>query len=509
MPVSPFSPHFRNTALWTIAFAAVCFALGTARADKIYLKSGEVLSGQITAESDDIVRIVISSGTIKDTKTVNKVSIERIERTTPEDFAYEEAMKVIPTAAGLTANEYDQLIKRPRDFLAKYPESSRRASIQKVIDQLNDEKKKVELGFRKFRTEWLSPQEQLTHRVNMEADDVLAQMRSVVAGTERGWHLMALRMFERLEKDFQGTLAFPEAVEVAKQVLPKYGGHLQNEIQYARYEVAKRQKALASLTDHKRVEYQRVLAQEKQRMARQQKLEKDRGIKWTTVDMVDESSLKSGIDRVRKEIARLAKLDLEPYRQQADLIYETETLLAADQLDEAKAKLEEAMDVRNAVKNSKKTPVKILAAIDTKVAQLDEKMQKAKALADRGDSDVVKLAQAMKAGDTAAADQSGETEGTDGEQPLSTGDALQEMARKRAEQKKAAEAKTAAAKKGPTKTTKKPAKKPRTTSSTAARRSSGGFNFLYVLPVILVAATGIIYTLDKKKKAQDGGGGGE
>tara|TARA_R110002096_G_scaffold54517_15_gene140623 strand:+ start:7801 stop:9312 length:1512 start_codon:yes stop_codon:yes gene_type:complete len=494
-------PQCKLIAQWLLAVALLS-AIPSAWADKIYLKDGTVVSGKITTETDDDVRISIITGTIKDTKLYKKIQIERIERTTPEDFAYEVAIKVIPTAPGLTVNEYDQLIKRPQEFLEKYPESSRKDKIEKVIAQLEDERKKVELGFRKFRSEWLSPSEQLSHRVNMEADTALNQMRSVVEGSETGWQLAALRLFERIEKNYQGTLAFPEAVELARQVLPKYGGFLTNEIGYARHEIAKRQKALAGMGNYQKTEYQKVLAQEKERYTRQVEAETKRGLFWTTVNLVDETSLKSGIDRVRKEIERVGKYDLEAIRAQADQLWEVEGLLAEENVEEAKLQLAEALKVKGGAKNTRDNSLKVLAAIQSKIAQVEEKAAKAAALADRNAMEASKIADAVKKDGEAESPEAANGE----DKPLSASQAIAEMARQKQAAVEAAKPKKPEPKKSSTSSTAKKTSSTAASTTSPAPSSGGGFNFLFLVPVLLIGVTVGLYFMDKKKKAQAGGG---
>ncbi len=468
----------------TVAFLTV---VPFSRADKIFLKDGTVLSGEISSETDDVVRIVIVTGTIRDTKTVNKVSIERVERSTPEDFAYEMALSVLPAAEGLTVNEYDQLINRAEDFLTKYPESSRGENVKKVVDQLKEERGKVEIGFRKFRSEWLSPSQQLSHRINMEADQALSLMRSAVAGSERGWHLVALRVFERMEKDFQGTLAYPESIEMAQAVLPKYGGYLQNEIQFARFEISKRQKAMAGMSDFKRSEYQALLSQEDKRFAARLKAEQDSGLVWTTVDLLNESSIKSAVDRVRKEIDRLAKIDLAPLRQQAEMIFEVENFLAAEDVVSAKTKLEDALKIKGGVSKGRDSNLKVLAAIESKLAQVEEKVAKEKALAERQASEASKVAEAMSSGGDGTAAEEGDAK------PMTAAEAMAQINARKAAAAKAEEEKKAEKK--------KPTPKPSTAATASTSASGGGFNPLFLLPVLLIGATIGIYLLDKKKKA--------
>lgn len=491
-------PQTNTIATWFLVLAIACLS-PSAWADKIFLKDGTVVSGKILSETDDDVRISIITGTIKDTKLYKKIQVERIERATPEDFAYEQALKVIPTQEGLTVNEYDQLLKVPQEFLEKYPNSSRKDRVDKVIAQLVDERKKVELGFRKFRGDWLSPSEQLSHRVNMEADAAYTQMKAIVDDSESGWQLAALRTFEKIEKTYQGTLAFPESIELAKEVLPKYGGFLTNEIGYARHEISKREKALAGMGSFQRSEYQKVLTQEKQRYSRQVEAETKRGLFWTTVNLVDETSLKAGIDRVRKEIERVGKYELEGIRKQADQIFEVERLLAEENLEEAKLKLAEALKVKGGAKNTRDNSLKVLDAIQSKIAQVEEKAAKAKALADRNAMEASKIADAVKK--SAEAEQA---VADGGEKAMSTSEALKEMAR----QRQAAEEKN-----NPKKTTpktasssSKPSTKPKPTTASTVQSSGGGFNPLFLLPVLLIGVTVGLYFMDKKKKAEAGGG---
>jgi hypothetical protein len=359
-------------------------------ADKVYLKSGDVVSGTIIEETPDMVRVQVLVGTIKDKRAINRVSIDRIEKTTPEDVEREACLPLKTTPDGLPAKGYEERLKVIDEFLAKYPSSKYRAEIQGIRDSLDGELKRIKSGELRFRGTWLTPEQQTIHAPNLEAATALRLMRQAAAGRNL---LGALRQLEMIEKAYPGTLALPVAITDAKSLLPAYGQRLTQELEYAKYDTTQNAKGMASLTGAARDAAQQELDAAAARFKAQIEAEKAKKITWLTVDLKSEASINEAIARVRKEIDRVGKLDPAALDAQAKAFYDAGELVYAGKLDEAKTALTAAANMNGGAKFSqakaKTTPSTKKSSATTSAApperptilahlqqQLDDRVQK-------------------------------------------------------------------------------------------------------------------------------------
>jgi len=495
-------------------------------ADKIYLKSGDVVTGTIIEETPDNVRIQVLVGTIKDKRSISRVSIERIEKTTPEDVERDACVPLKLTPDGLPAKGYEERLKIVNEFLAKFPTSKYLAEIQGVRDSLTSELERVKAGESRFRGNWLTPDQQAIQTPNLEANTALRLMRQAAAGRN---FLGALRQFEFIEKFYGGTLAYPQAVTDAKRILPAYGQQLTKEIEFARYDAAQNAKGLAALSESARAAAQQEIAAASARYKALVAAEKEKKIAWLSVDMKSEASLNEGIARVRKEIERIGKIDTAALDLQAQAFYDVGELIYAGKLDEAKPALSAATGMKGGAKlasTSKTASSKsatpggpadrpsILASLQQ---QLEERLQKR--------ANAAKLA-ALTA--EAAAKEATTASGTakDGTTPAVTGDeALDALVMQRkttadeeTPAKESASAKgkperktsatrpsakaTASSDEDETGTTERPARP----AAPVARAKSGGSPLPIIIGIVAVCLVGVTVFLFIQEKKKSGGG---
>ena len=144
--------------------------LGTALADTVRLKSGETFDGTILSETDTNVSIVVeyAHGTILSTEILNKGEIAEIVRSTPEQLAqrameraYANTQKYsLDPATSYTSNAYRLVIDGVlRRFLADYPNSPYTNAVQAKLTEWIAEQGKVASGLRKYRGDWMRPEE--------------------------------------------------------------------------------------------------------------------------------------------------------------------------------------------------------------------------------------------------------------------------------------------------------------------------------------------------------------
>jgi hypothetical protein len=343
----------RFLPLYCLLLPAVCWA------DKIYLNSGEVISGTITGETPDLVRIQVLVGTIKDNRTITRVSISRIEKTTPEDSERDACLPLKVTPDGLPLKGYEDRLKVINDFLTKYPTSKYLAEIQEIRTTLSGELDRVKAGDIRFRGNWLSPEQQVIHAYQLEANTALRIMRQAASGRN---FLGALRQFEVIEKTYAGTLAFPQALTDVKRILPAYGQQLTKELEYARYDATQNAKGMAALQEGARIAAEQEIAAAAARFKAQVAAEKAKKVTWLSVDLKSEASINEAIGRIRKEMDRIGKLDPAPMEKQAQAFYDAAEQIHAGKLDEAKAALTAAASLPGGAKMSPASKAKAKTA---------------------------------------------------------------------------------------------------------------------------------------------------
>jgi len=475
----------------------------TLLADKIHLKSGEVLTGTILEETPDLVRIQVTTGTIKDNRSVTRVTIDRIEKTTPEDVDYEACVPLKVTPDGLPAKGYEDRLKLVNDFLAKYPVSKYKADVEAIRDSLTAEKDRVAAGDLRFRGTWLTPSQQVIHAPNLRADGLLRGMRQAAAARN---YLASLRQYEVLEEECPGSLAFPEALAEVKAIISGWGRKMTQEIEYAKYQAAENAKGLASLQGTALAEAKRQQDAAAARFKAQVDAERAKKITWLSVDLTSEASINEGLATAKKELERISKIDPAPFAEQAKAFYEAGDLIQADKLDEADAAIKAAAAIKGGMRvstapsssrppasGSKTAPAPPTTVPDVLRQQLAEKREKQKRAAElvaRTEAEAVKVMAKPSAQAEEAAPE------------VTAEDALNAMVTQRTTTpaKSSAEAGTGKAAAAPPKERER---KPVGERPPPVQPAGGGFPFpvlIGVIAVCLVGVTAFLYLQERKKQ---------
>ncbi|MCP5538816.1 MAG: hypothetical protein H7A52_01570 [Akkermansiaceae bacterium] len=340
---------------FAVLFAAALLVAGPhpASADTIKLKSGETLEGRITFEAADSIKLEVQlSASIKETKTILKTDILEMTRTSPEELAFGEVKKKLPTPSLLKPSDYQSLIEAgPTAFLRTYPASKHKSEVEKILKELEDEKDKVERGFVKLEGEWITPQRQLEFATLTEARKLNLVMR-LIAGQAN--YIGALRNFETLEEQYFGTPGFAEAIPTAEQLLPAYGQRLTSLLQSVEYRNQKYEEDKKLLDEVALAQVENARKREEAQHAAVVEREKAAGIKWLSVNQNSKSSLEEAISQVKSEIERLKSYDKAALKEQSDKLVAADEMISEGKLDEADAAIKEALTITTASASSSK-----------------------------------------------------------------------------------------------------------------------------------------------------------
>lgn len=332
----------KNLPVFCLATALL--AVLPLRADEIKLKSGQTLTGRITYEAADIVKMEIPiSASIKETKIIGRADIASIVKDAPDDVEFNKIQTLVPTASMVNADAYKKMLETgPDAFLKNFPGSAHTPKVKEIRATLADELDKVERGFMKLEGEWLSPQDKLSYKELIESKIRLLRMESSSKGNNYSQLIAAMREFEVIEENYFGSPAFPKAVELAKQVVPVLGRQLQSMASSVDYQNAEYDKSLAASTPEARVQLTAARAREDQLYTDSVAADKKAGVKWVQFNPRNKQGIEEALRLAATELTRIQAFDTAALTKQAELLVEADKLIAADKITEAKAKIAEA-----------------------------------------------------------------------------------------------------------------------------------------------------------------------
>jgi len=140
-----------------ISVCVVCAAMPPVFADTVTLKSGEVVEGEIVADTNDVVQISVPNAkrTIFSIRSVKRGDIQDIQRASAEQTAYQELQLRQLGRASFTVAYYDQTISDVfQKFLADYPQSAHAPTVTQWVTQWTAERDRVAAGAVKWANRW-------------------------------------------------------------------------------------------------------------------------------------------------------------------------------------------------------------------------------------------------------------------------------------------------------------------------------------------------------------------
>jgi hypothetical protein len=204
------------------ALALLLLALALASAsgvDTIILKNGEKIEGRIVDDTSEELTVEYKvSASINDSRTIPKGEIEKIEKESPDEVAYEKLRNLKPQPNGYPAAAYEQIIAALQGFLDQHPQSPHKEEIAKTLEEFTDEKERIEGGEIKLGGKWLTREVAEKERYQLSGQVLFGQMQDAA---RRGELVGALNLFDQIEKNYPGSYAFPDAVDWARQVAVK------------------------------------------------------------------------------------------------------------------------------------------------------------------------------------------------------------------------------------------------------------------------------------------------
>lgn len=284
------------------------FALATCavQADKITLKDGKVIEGEVISETDtEYVISVAYSKSIRTRKTFKKSEIADIQKEAPDLKPYEALKDVLPTPDRLSVVGYEQLIEsRVKPFLNSFPNSKYTLEVKKTLATLESELARAKAGDVKLNGEWIDAAEWNANALELDAQVLVKRMKALAA---RKSYRSALLIYDKINTDFHSADAANDASQVALQFLPKYSAQIKKLEAEAPAKLEKRDKALKSMAarDSSRMKkaYDEIEAKHQAALAKA----KESRSKWLPVSEFDSRTLQTLARNIDTEITNIQR----------------------------------------------------------------------------------------------------------------------------------------------------------------------------------------------------------
>lgn len=383
----------RKNILLPFLSCLLFLAVGLLTADEILLKNGETLSGRITYEADDIVKIEVArSASIKETKIIGRDEIEKIVKEAPDSVAFKKIEAMLPVRSLTAAGTYQSLIQTgPDAFLRDFPDSVHAEKVKEIKVQLDEELDKVERGFIKLEEDWLSPKEQAEFETLVQSRVQMLKMEAASKTGNYNGIISAMRQFEVIEERFYGTPAFPEALQVALSILPSLGEQLKGMLRDVEYRNAEYERNKAALDEVATAQVDAALKREEDNYQAGLAADKKAGIKWVRLNPRSKASIEGYLKLAGAELNRIREYDPEQLKIQSEKLVEVDELIAKGNYGLARTKLTDAAAItgrKASSKNSKgKGSSSYIGALNTKLTEkVNEETAKAKAREEAAES---------------------------------------------------------------------------------------------------------------------------
>ena len=307
-----------------LPLSLLCLALLTAAAsaDIITLKTGERIEAKITSETatEMTLESQISAG-IKDERVVKKADVVKIDRVAPDEAAYRAIMNLQPGKYSLLPAQYDGILSALQSFAGQYPESTHVADVRQATAAFQADKKRVDAGEVKLDGIWLSKAEAQRQRVQIGGLQLFNAMKNANAA---GDAIGALNAFATLEKNFGGARVLPDAIDLARQILPALKPATERAIENQKINEAERLLGVKNAAPLDRPE---LLAanQREQAKADAAMAAATAAGQWPPFATSSEKCLKAILAKIPVEAARLEKIQVAPMRESIKLAEKAQT----------------------------------------------------------------------------------------------------------------------------------------------------------------------------------------
>lgn len=282
----------------------------SAAADTLHLKNGTTYEGKILSETTEsyVVEVMVTRS-IKEEKTIAKAEVAKIEREKLDEKAFIEIAAMSPTPDLLEPGEYQIRLQTCYKFVKAYPSSPLAEKARAITGELEKELDLISQGGVKLGGKVISAAERQSNKVEISARALEVSIRN---HAKRGEWVPALRDFTKLEADYSTTAPFKDVLPTVKQVISQYHSQLVESAAGLDKRLADRKIGLERMASQDRNASERAIAEQNAAVEKQFADEKKAGVKWTTPDLFNKSTLDEATRFSDQELKRLEALRIDP-----------------------------------------------------------------------------------------------------------------------------------------------------------------------------------------------------
>jgi hypothetical protein len=324
--------------LTSIAFVLGC-TLG-AMADTVILKSGEKVEGKILEETDAQVTVQIKiSSSITDERVVKRADIAKIDKVKPDEQAWPLVKSLALEEDSAELTEYQEKAARLNNFLSTYPTSSHADEAKAKLAQFEEERKRVAAGEMKLGGKWLSKTEVQEERGQIGGTILLKRMKRMAAA---GQITEAMNVFDAMQKNYAGSFAMPEAIELGRQLTPQIKAAAEKQKERLKAQADENKRRLEVAQGQEREQLATMLrnraAQEEAVLSAIEKSQ----VKWFPLTPSNERTLSALASRASSESSSLNSKPVDKMRQSIRATETARTAIAAKDTAATEKALSEA-----------------------------------------------------------------------------------------------------------------------------------------------------------------------
>jgi hypothetical protein len=329
----------------SLTFALLLFAGGFASlADVVTLKNGDKVQGKIVSETGtDITMDVQVAAGIVDSRVIPKSDVASVTKDQPDAAAWQQVQNLKLGPSSFAATVYDSMITPLRNFTTQFPTSTHASEAQKLLADLEAEKKRVAAGEVKLNGKWMSKDEAQKERYQINALLAFQYMRDQAGKADL---VAALNAFDVIETQYPGAKVYPDAVELARRVLPSLKQDIERKRQTLIPELEHRRQQIDTMPSG--TPRNELIAQQQREDAAADvaitNAERQR-LKWLPVNVRSERLLSLNMGRIPDDIQRLNGLDIGKMRQSIKLAEDAREAFGRKEYDVAETNLREAIDL--------------------------------------------------------------------------------------------------------------------------------------------------------------------
>jgi len=315
------------------------------QADTVTLKSGETLSGTILDQNDqEIVMDVTVAPGITDQKTIPKGDVKSSVKTPADELAFQDIRGLQIESHSLPLARYAAIIKSLETFLKQYPQSPRANGVKTTLEAFKKEQTHAKTGELKWNNRWYTAKEAEKNRYQLNAQMALSAMKEQASRRD---FIGALNTFALIEATYPGSTAYPDAAEIAQnmvRIAVTDGDRIQT---YAKVQESQFNSGIVLVPEPQKS--QMIAARLAQVTAADASIAAaDRaGIKWKPLLPVSSKSFENLKSTLNSEAPRIEKIPIAAMRDSITAAGWAQEELDAKNVENADAKITEAEKLWN------------------------------------------------------------------------------------------------------------------------------------------------------------------